>query len=322
MEPTPITPARRRRQRRSTVAELAVDQAQVISRAQLYKLGMSRAEVRAEVSAGRWQRIGRHCLAIHCGPLTVQARHWVAVLEAGPRAFIDGESALVLAGLEHFKVERIRVTVPRGARIRHRGGTLNIRQTRRWSPDDVEPLGLPRARVAVAAIRAALWAKSDRQAALVLTMVVQQGLTTVEALSVQLLRIRRDRRRALLQAVLLDLLGGVRSLSELDVLRGCRDRGLPEPDLQALRRTSGGTVYLDFRWKCWKVVLEVDGIQHSWAQQLVPDALRHNRIAMSGDVVLRLPVLGLRACPDEFFDQLEEALRSAGWHRSDLLPAS
>lgn len=321
MEPVVITSARRRRLRRTKVSDQARGQAGIVSRTQLYGLGLTRAEVRAEVRAGRWQRIGRHCLATHSGPLTVEARHWVAVLEAGPRAFIDGESALVLAGLENYTVEKIRVTVPRGARVRHQGSSLNIRQTRRWSAEDLEPHGLPRARVAVAAIRAALWARSDRQATLILTMVVQQGLTTVEALSVEMLRIRRDRRRALLHSVLLDLLGGVRSLGELDVLRGCRDRGLPEPDLQSRRRTSGGTAYLDFRWKRWKVVLEVDGVQHSWAQQLVPDALRHNRIAMSGDVVLRLPVLGLRACPDEFFDQLEEALRSAGWERDDRVPA-
>jgi very-short-patch-repair endonuclease len=300
---------------------VAAGQSGIVSRTQLYRLGLSRAEVRAEVRAARWQRVGRHCIATHSGPITLEGRHWVAVLEAGPRAFIDGDSALVLAGLKHYTPVSIRVTVPRGARVRHRGTSLDIRQTRRWAREDLEPGGVPRARVVVAAIRAALWAKSDRQAALLLTMVVQQGLVTVAALSAEMLRVRRDRRRGLLHEVLLELAGGVRSLNELDVLRGCRERGLPEPDLQALRRTRAGSYYLDFRWSTWRVVLEVDGIQHAWAQLLVSDALRHNRIALSGDVVLRLPVLGLRACPDEFFDQLEEALRSAGWCRDDRLPA-
>lgn len=74
-----------------------------------------------------------------------------------------------------------------------------------------------------------------------------------------------------------------------------------------MRETSGGTYYLDFRWSRWRVALEVDGIQHAWAEQLVGDALRHNSIALTGDVVLRLPVVGLRTCPDEFFDQIIEA---------------
>ena len=312
MDSPRITPSLRRRVRRGRVAELAVDQASVVSRRQLYALGLSRGEVRAELHAGRWQAVGRHCVCVHNGPLTNLGRHWVAVLEGGPRALIDGESALVLAGLQHYDAGRIRVSVPRGARIRHRSTTLNIRQTRRWDPTDVEPHGIPRTRVAVAAVRAALWATSDRQAALVLSMTVQQGLATAEQLSVEMLRVSRDKRRGLLHEVLLDLLGGVRSLGELDFLRGCRDRGIPEPDAQVLRRSKTGKYYLDFRWSRWAVVVEVDGIHHLWVEQIVGDALRQNSIALQGDTVLRLPLLGLRVCPDEFFDQITEALRSAG----------
>ena len=79
-----------------------------------------------------------------------------------------------------------------------------------------------------------------------------------------------------------------------------------------MRRTKNGTYYLDLRWRRYAVVLEIDGIQHSWVQSVVGDALRHDSIAVSGDVVLRLPVLGLRLCPDEFFAQVEEALRGQG----------
>ncbi|MCW2709849.1 MAG: hypothetical protein JWP24_43, partial [Marmoricola sp.] len=115
--------------------------------------------------------------------MTRQAIWWSAVLEAGPRAFLDGESALIAAGLEHYDCVRVRVSVPRGARIRHRNTTVDIRQTRRWDPHDlVEGTGVPRSRPEVAAIRAALWARSDRQATLVLTMSVQQGITVVAKL--------------------------------------------------------------------------------------------------------------------------------------------
>ena len=313
MDPATLDAATRRRLRRARVERAARNQGSVISRAQTYALGVSRAEVRANVAAQRWQVIGRHCLATHNGPLTVEARHWVAVLEAGPRAQIDGESSLVLAGLEHYSVKKIRVSVPRGARIRHRGSTLNIRQTRRWAATDRAPgPGAPRTRNPVAAVRAALWARSDRQATLLLTMTVQQGIATPGEIGVELLRIKRDRRRTLVNEVVLELARGIRSLNELDVLRGCRDRGIPEPDCQAVRKTAGGSYYLDFRWSRWDVALEVDGIQHAWAEQLVGDALRHNSIALTGDVVLRLPVLGLRSCPDEFFDQIIDALKAAG----------
>lgn len=43
------------------------------------------------------------------------------------------------------------------------------------------------------------------------------------------------------------------------------------------------------------------------------DALRQNSLAIAGDTVLRLPLLGLRLCPDDFFAQIEDALRGNGW---------
>ena len=167
---------------------LAAGQGGVISRTQLYDLGVSRGEVRAQVRARRWQRLGAHCVVLHTGPLTQPARLWSAVLEGGPRAVLDGASALVAAGLQNYDPGRIRVSVPRGARIRHRGTTADIRQTRRWAPEDRVPGGLPRTRVTVAAIRAALWARSNRQATLVLVMTVQQRLATAEELGAEMLR--------------------------------------------------------------------------------------------------------------------------------------
>ena len=165
----------------------------------------------------------------------------------------------------------------------------------------------------VAAVRQAMWSRTDREAALALTMSVQQGLTTADKIGEALLAVRRDRRRAFIAGVVLDLLGGVRSLGELDVLRECRRRGLPEPSRQVLRRGRNGTYYLDLCWEEWNLVVEVDGIQHSWASQIVGDAIRQNDVTLQGARVLRLPLLGLRVAPEEFFAQIEEALRRSGW---------
>jgi very-short-patch-repair endonuclease len=237
------------------------------------------------------------------------------VLESGPRAYLDGASALVEAGLRHFVVDRIRVSVPRGARIYRQLAGVDVRQTRRWDRDDVVDGGLPRSRPAVAAVRAALWARSNREAALVLTMTVQQEVASAEEIAREMLRVRRDKRRAYIHAVLLDLLDGVRSLGELDVARQCRRRGLPEPNRQVLRKTSTGTYYLDVYWDAWGLVVEIDGIHHLWAQNKVADAIRQNALTLARDTVLRLPVLGLRVAPEEFFGQIEQALGAAGWTR-------
>ena len=51
------------------------------------------------------------------GPLDQHAIHHVAVLEAGPRAYLDGASSLVEGGLKGFDVPVVRVSVPRGAKL-------------------------------------------------------------------------------------------------------------------------------------------------------------------------------------------------------------
>ena len=60
-------------------------------------------------------------------------------------------------------------------------------------------------------------------------------------------------------------------------------------------------------------MVEVDGIHHAWTENVVPDALRQNALAIAGDTVLRLPLLGLRLEPDAFYTQIEEALVAGGW---------
>lgn len=114
-------------------------------------------------------------------------------------------------------------------------------------------------------------------------------------------------------SVLLDILGGARSLGELDFARECRRRGLPEPSRQVVRKGRHGRYYLDVFWDEWRVAVEIDGIQHAWAQNVVQDALRHNDVTLGDCRVLRLPLLGLRVAADEFFAQIDTALRTAGW---------
>lgn len=321
--PRPLAPAHHVAVERTTAGkrllallELAAAQGGVLSRRQLYAAGVTRAEVRAQVQAGRWTRIGTQSIALHSGPLTREGIWWSAVLEAGPRAYLDGTSALIASGLLHFTEDRIRVSVPRGVPVRRRRTpSLDIRQTRRWAPGDVVTAGVPRTRPGVAAVRGALWAASNAQAALILTMTVQQGLARPDQVARELLRIRRDKRRAYLHQVVNDIVGGVRSLGELRFVEGCRDRGLPLPDAQVLVRGTDGRYYLDFRWAIYRLVVEVDGIQHSWVTEVVADALRQNSVALTGDTVLRLPVLGLRVAADEFFVQVEAGLHRGGWRR-------
>lgn len=95
----------------------------------------------------------------------------------------------------------------------------------------------------MAAVHAALWASTNRQAALLLSMAVQQRLVTADEIAAALLRVRRDVRRQFIEGVVLD----------------------------------------------------------------------QNDVVLAGDTVLRLPLLGLRTAPDDFYAQIAEALRRGGW---------
>lgn len=301
-----------RQQRHIMVQDLADAQEGVFSLRQAYRSGLTRWDVRIEVRAGRWRRHATQCVCTHTGPLPPRAELWLAVLEAGSRAVLDGTGALIAAGLEGFTVDAIRVSVPRGTKPVQSRGSM-VRQTRRLRRSDLVDTGIPRVRVPVAAVRAALWATSDRQAALILSMVVQQRLTTASQIGLALLDVRRDKRRRFLERIVLDLVSGAEALGELDFARMCRERGWPPPDRQVVRRDSRGTYVLDVRWDRYRVVVEVDGIHHLSAPQVVGDALRQNAISMSGDTVLRIPLLGLRIAPDRFLDQIAQTLADRGW---------
>lgn len=295
--------------------DLAARQGGVLSRPQVYAVGLTRWEISGQVRRGRWQLIGDQSVQLHNGELGPVGEWWAAVFQGGPRACLDGGSALIAAGLQRYALDRVRVSVPRGARIR-RNKRFNIRQTRRWSADEIVHIGIPRTQPATAAIRAALWARTNREATYVLTICVQQGIASLEAIGHALLRVRRDRRRLLLHEVVNELADGALALGEFDVVRELRRRGLPEPQRQVLRRDGRNRYYLDLYWPDFRLVLEIDGIHHAWAENVVGDALRQNAVVLTGDTFLRFPLLGLRLEPDAFFDQIEHALRAGGWSRA------
>lgn len=280
----------------------------VLSRRQLYALGLTRWQVKAQLRAGRWRAHGRQTIAVHTGTLDSQATWWRAVWEVGADAALDGVTALHAAGLRGFEPPALQVSVSRGARYRRVRG-VRVYETRRRKREDVVGVGIPRVRPEVAAVRGALWAVTNRQAALIWLMAVQQRLTTGQALGEAFATVLRHHRRRFLAALLVDILDGVQAMGELDFARLCRVRGLPEPSRQVVRRGPNGRIYLDAYWDEWGVVVEIEGVQHLEPAAAVPDALRQNRLTVEGDGVLRIPVLGLRLDPDGFMDQVEALLQ-------------
>lgn len=301
-------PTARRLRLTADAARLAADQGGVVSRGQLRALGLGKDQVRTETRARRWAAHGRQTVAVHTAPLGEEARRWWALWEVGGNAALDGVTALQVAGLTGYEEDRVHVSVSPGFGRRRPDG-VRVHVSRLRSAADLVGAGIPRTRPEVASVRAALWAQSDRQAALLLVMAVQQRLVRPAALEQAVTAVRRHQRRAFVVEVIDDLVDGARALGELDFAAMCRARGLPEPGRQVVRRGPRGRVYLDVCWEELGLVVEIDGIHHTRGLAPLDDALRQNAVTLDREMVLRVPLLGLRLAPDAFMDQVERALR-------------
>ncbi|MDE9364960.1 hypothetical protein PZ938_05020 [Luteipulveratus sp. YIM 133132] len=229
-------------------------------------------------------------------------------VETGCGAVLDGVSALQASGMLGFDSTVVHVSVRGGRRPRRTAGV--VAHTLR-SVGATAAAGVPRTSPEVAAVRAAQWATSDQQAALLLAMCAQQRLVRMDRLQDFWQTVGRSPRQALIDRVIRDVSDGAQALGELDFARMCRSRGLPEPSRQVVRRLATGRAYLDVEWTDLGVAVEIDGGHHFHGLRPVEDALRQNAIAADGTVVLRIPLLGLRLEPERFLDQVEHALRLA-----------
>ncbi|MGY4719192.1 hypothetical protein [Naumannella huperziae] len=293
-----------RRRRADLVRGLADDHDGVAHRRDLRRLGITREDVRGEVRAGRWSTLGRHTVAI-AGPPAGRALLWWAVWESGPGALLDGVSALLADGLRGYTPDAIHVSVPSRNRAHRLPGVVLHRPARVARATRV---GFPRVPLGVAAINAARWATSDRQAALLLCLPVQQRLITPAHLEQAWRDTGRVSNRKRLDRFIPDICNGAHSLGELDFAAMCRTRGLPEPTRQVRRAGRHGSYYLDAYFDGPGVVVEINGAQHGWGLATIEDDLRANDLTLDADRVLQISLLGLRLEPDAFFVQLAAAL--------------
>jgi very-short-patch-repair endonuclease len=295
------------------VRDLAESQDDVLSRAQLRDLAITRHRVHSEVRARRWRIVGQ-TVVLHRGPLTRRQRLWIAVLHLGPDAALCAWTALECAGLRSAQRSEIHVVVRRGHRIRTLPDMV-VHESRRFDFErDAIGVGLPRTSPARSVVDASAWSATPRAAVAILMSAVQQRIVMTEQVINELEQAGKVKHRALLRHVAVDVDGGSRALSELDLTRLLRRSGLPEPRRQRIRTDAQGRRrYLDaefIRGDGRVVVLEIDGGVHIEASNWWDDQARQTDLVAQDDAVwLRIPAPLLYIDPDRVLRQIADALR-------------
>jgi hypothetical protein len=291
---------------------IVVDQDGVLLGTQAIQL-FGRGYVRAQLAARRWHRPVRGVIVLHNGPLTESQRRWVALLAAAPDSALGGLTALTVDGFDGFAVGRPQVVQPMGAR----------RPTYRdvvphWSiylgDADVHPLRRPRrTRPARSLLDEASWTTIERRARALVLAGVQQRIVRPRDLRESLTRRGACRHRGLIVESILDAVGGIQSLPELDFEMIRRRFGLPEPERQAVRRRRDGKCYLDVDWPDFDTACEIHGVPHIRVLQWESDLERANEISIAGPRSLVFSSYAVRHQQPRVGDQLVRMLRRGGW---------
>jgi hypothetical protein len=283
----------------------------VVRPADLLECGLSPAEIRAQLAARRWQRVGRS-VVLHNSTLRTEDRLQVALSNCGPRSVLTAFTAVAELGLTGWEDEAVHVLVPGGTHVRHPPGvTLRVHFTGNWAAEQ-RLLARPIHAAAPALLRAAATFRSPRPACGILAAGVQQQLVSAQQLTQALTSSLRIRHHAALLCAVRDIGQGADALSEIDFARLCRRYRLPLPARQAVRtEPSGRRRYLDALWVRQDgrtVAAEVDGAVHLVARRWWDDQLRQNELSLAGALVLRFPSVVVRTEPRLVADQLRRAL--------------
>lgn len=268
-------------------------------------------EVRAArraVASEHWQRLSNHVfLASQAAPSEMQYL-WAALLHGGRGAQIGGRNALVLHGWResikppfdiHLAAGRSRRKNPSWVRIHH-------------GCDPTAPAGSPtRTNANRAAIDAAQWARSDREAMFILVSALQQRLVSATRLVESLAS--NAHRRGLILEVIREYTGGVDSLNELDFGALCRRYGVPEPVRQVRVVDANGVcrrIDAEFTTHDGRVLrVEIEGMHHLDPDTYLVDVDRHNDMVLAGsDPFLRALTFTLRRDAAPFMRRLRDVV--------------
>lgn len=296
------------------IALWAAPQAGVCGYADLRDWGISHDAVRARITAGEWQRIGRTFVTSRSGPISDEQWAWILQLNAAPKAVVSGVIAVRLLGWDLVGNELIvlqsshkRLAVP-SVKVIRRKEPLRFR--------DVGGLRLAPREEALADLIASV--SRDRADAIVDFVLQRRWLDTtafdrilaerMDLVPKGALALRRARKR---------IASGSRSEAEQRMavlLKGARV-GSWRANVP-LRDEYGNVVAeLDFADVDLRIAIEVDGRAfHSDRRSFERDRRRQNALVVDGWLVLRFTWEQITQDPEGVIATIRAAVRQRRAH--------
>jgi hypothetical protein len=297
------------------LANVVARQYGVVSMPQLKKAGVSRMLPRRRLYANRWQEPHHGVYAVFSGRLDRMATIWAAILRCGDGATASHETAAELDGLCDTVGKRVHVTV--SASNRRVKGTLDgirVHYSRRLLQTRHPARTPPRTRLEETVLDLVDVAKTARNAADWITTAVRKRMTTPARLAEALARRKRFTRRAMVEAMLLDVDDGAHSGFELQHLNKVeRAHNLP-PGVHQRRHMSGKRVtWSDVDHEEYDTRVELDGRLGHEGDGAFRDRQRDNRGAVDGVVTLRYGHAEVFGTPCDVAAEEAVVLQDHGW---------
>jgi hypothetical protein len=294
---------------------IIAEQAGIVSRRQVLRLGLASSTVVSKVRHGLWQQVHPGVYAAFTGTVAWEARLWAAVLYAGPGALLSHETAAEVLHLTDRRFPVIQVTIPHSRRVRPPYGVRIHRSSLdypRWRPMRGIPPHTFYADTIIDLVAAA--GDLDDVVAWISRGIARKMVTRSELDAAAAAR-GKLRWRDQLDEIIGTVAGGSHFPLEYrydhDVERA---HGLPAATRQAKFVMPDGT--RGFRDRCYEnygLIVELDGATYHPADQRGRDRARDNEAAATTGATLRYGWADVAVVPCETAGQVYRALRKRGY---------
>jgi hypothetical protein len=302
------------------VQEVAESQRGIVTARQAGWAGVTPDAVRAQLDAGRWQRMYRGVYATFSGEPERAALLWAAVLRAGAGAALSHQTAAELYGLARQPSRLIHVTVPADRRVLPAPG-LAVHTSARIAVARHPVLQPPRTRVEETVLDLAAGAREFDDALGWVCAACAGRLTTPAKVGDVMSQRARQRFRSGLLLALTDIADGAHTVLEHRYLRDVeRQHGLPRARHQVHVARGGRSGYRDSLYEEYQVAVETDGRLAHRAETRWQDNHRDNAAA-DGIITLRYSWADVTDRPCSVAAEVGKTLIGRGWP-GPLLPCS